>query len=66
MTTIIEIEDAVKKLPENDLLKFRSWFSSFDQNKWDNEFESDVKSGTFDSLCSEALNEYNNGKCKEL
>jgi hypothetical protein len=66
MTTIREIEDAVKRLPERQLSRFRAWFEEFDARQWDYQFERDVQEGRINSLAEQALSEYKSGKCTDL
>ena len=66
MQTIKEIENAVLKLPKKDLMKFRDWFIEYDAELWDEQFENDVKKGRLDSIADNAINEYKNGRCKEI
>lgn len=65
MSTIAEIENAVRQLPAADLAAFRTWFAEFDAENWDREFESDVKSGKLDWLRDEALRDLREGRCTE-
>ena len=48
-----EIKEAVKNLSREDLGVFRKWFWEFDQERWDEEIEEDVKAGRFDSILRE-------------
>lgn len=66
MSEIKEIEEAVKKLSEEDLREFRAWFASYDGDIWDTKFEYDAKSGKLDEMANEALIEYKKGKAREL
>ena len=66
MSEIKEIEEAVKKLSEEDLRKFRAWFASYDGDIWDTKFEYDANSGKLDEMANEALSEYKEGKAREL
>ena len=66
MIKIMDIEKAISNLPHNQLAQFRSWFEKFDNEKWDRELEEDVKAGKFTALGKEALEDFKNGKCKEL
>lgn len=50
---IEEIKQAVKNLSREDLGVFRKWFWEFDQERWDEEIEEDVKAGRFDSILRE-------------
>ena len=66
MTTVQELENAVARLPDPELHKFRAWFSEFDAQKWDREFEEDAKSGKLDGLADKALRDFSLGRCSEL
>jgi hypothetical protein len=66
MTTIQEIEDAVAHLPDPELGKFRAWFSEFDADAWDREFEEDAQNGKLDRLADQALKDLDRGRCSEL
>lgn len=66
MTTVQEIENAVAHLPDPELGKFRTWFTEFDAEAWDREFEQDAKSGKFESLADKALQDLAQGRCSEL
>jgi hypothetical protein len=50
---IEEIKEALKNLSREDLGVFRKWFWEFDQERWDEEIEEDVKTGRFDSILRE-------------
>ena len=64
--TIRDIEDAVTKLPRQKLVAFRAWFYKFDQRTWDTEFEEDAKSGKLDAIADEAIDDFKNGRSREL
>jgi hypothetical protein len=64
--TIQEIEKAVADSSPKSLAEFRAWFAKFDADRWDTEFERDVKAGKLDALADEALAEFKAGKCREL
>jgi hypothetical protein len=66
MSSIIEIESAVKKLSRAELQTFRNWFQEFDAVAWDKQFEEDVHAGRLDKLADEALNDFRAGRCKDL
>jgi hypothetical protein len=66
MSTIREIEDAIRKLPEEDLVKLRAWFAEFDAAQWDREFKRDVAEGRLDLLAEEALRDAHEGRCTDL
>ncbi|HBJ85964.1 MAG TPA: hypothetical protein DDZ88_19265 [Verrucomicrobiales bacterium] len=61
-----EIESAVTRLSRGDLGAFRDWFSRFDAEAWDAQFEEDVKAGRLDALADEALADLRAGRCRDL
>ena len=61
-----EIESAVSRLSRGDLNAFRDWFSRFDAEAWDTQFEEDVKAGRLDALAEEALADLRAGRCRDL
>ena len=65
MSTVLEIENAVKQLKADDLAAFRTWFAEFDADQWDRQFEADVKKGSLTWLREEALNDLREGRCTE-
>ena len=64
--TIKDIESAVTHLAPRDLAEFRAWFQSFDARAWDQQIERDAKTGKLDRLADEALNDFQNNRCKDL
>jgi hypothetical protein len=66
MSTIHEIEDAVRGLPRGDLAAFRAWFAEFDAQAWDQQIEEDVVAGRLDALANEALSDLREGRCIDL
>ena len=55
MSTIQEIENAVRHLSPDELAVFRAWFAEFDADLWDRQLEQDVAAGRLDKLAEEAL-----------
>jgi hypothetical protein len=66
MTTVQEIEKAVKSLPMPELYKFREWFEKFDAETWDRQFEKDIHTGKLNHLADQALKDHKEGRCTEL
>jgi len=66
MSTIQEIEDAIRKLPDEELAALRAWFAEFDATSWDRQFEQDVAAGRLDALADEALMDLREGRCTNL
>ena len=55
MSELEEIEQRIRKLPPDELARFRAWFIEFDHLLWDRQIEVDSKAGKFDKLAAEAL-----------
>lgn len=66
MTTVQKIQEAVSRLPQEDLAAFRNWFAEFDAIQWDRQFEMDVSAGRLDELAEEALQDLRAGRCTDL
>lgn len=66
VTPVSEIERAVSRLSAEDLTRFRKWFEQFDAQKWDRQFEADVKAGRLDRIAEQALADYDAGNAQEL
>jgi hypothetical protein len=41
MTTVAEIKNAVKALPDKDFNSFSSWFDKFEEEHWDRQIAKD-------------------------
>jgi hypothetical protein len=66
MSTVHEIEDAIRKLPDEDLAALRAWFAEFDAAAWDRQFERDVVEGRLEALAEEALRDLREGRCTDV
>jgi hypothetical protein len=66
MSTLNEIERAVRQLSSEDLSAFRAWFAEFDAELWDREFEADVVAGRLEALAEKALQHVREGRCTDL
>jgi hypothetical protein len=66
MSTVQEIESAVRQLSSQDLAAFRAWFAEFDARAWDRQFEEDVAAGRLDKLAQEAIEDLRAGRCTDL
>jgi len=65
MSTIEQIEDAVRRLSSGELAEFRTWFAEFDGALWDRQIEEDVAAGRLDALADEALSDLREGRCTD-
>jgi len=66
MSTVQDIQDAVRQLSSDDLAAFRQWFAEFDATLWDRQFEADVASGRLDQFADEALRDLKEGRSTDL
>ena len=66
MLTVQEIEQAISRLPLDELARLRTWFDEFEARVWDQQFEVDAQSGKLDKIAEQAIGEYRTGKAKEL
>jgi hypothetical protein len=66
MNNLQEIERSVSQLSAEELAVFRIWFTEFDAEIWDRQFEKDVENGRLDALAEKALQHLRAGRCTEL
>ena len=66
MSKVEMIEGHIKELSPEELAAFREWFSEFDAEIWDRQFDSDVRTGKLDSLAERALREHAAGRSTEI
>ena len=65
MSTVSEIIDAFKKLPEREKSEFLQRLAEVDfDDAWDRQIEADAKAGKLDRLAEEALEEFRAGKTR--
>ena len=65
MSTVAEIEEAVRQLSAEQRAAFRAWFAEFDAEEWDRQLESDVAAGKLDWLVAEARADREAGRCND-
>lgn len=66
MSTLIEIEAAIEKLPSTDFGMLRDWITERDQQLWDKQIEAGVAAGKLEMFAQEAIAEYQSGRNKPL
>jgi hypothetical protein len=54
MTTLLEIEAAIKQLPESDVRQLAAWLQTYLDETWDRQIEEDLASGKLDNLIAQA------------
>ncbi len=66
MLTAEFVENAVKQLSAEELVKFRQWYAQFDSDLWDAQIEADAAAGKLDALVAEALAEYQMARLEDF
>jgi hypothetical protein len=66
MEKVEKIEREVQELSREELASFRQWFTAFDAEAWDRQFEADVRAGKLDALAERALRDHAAGKSTKL
>ena len=59
MRTVSEIQKAIQGLSEAEYAELRRWLLDQDWERWEQEFDEDVRAGKLDALATEALEEDN-------
>ena len=66
MSTLAEIEDAIEKLPNEQLFQLTDWISGRFSDAWDRQIEQDIVEGKLDDLAAEAIAEHRAGQSLPL
>lgn len=66
MLSLVNIQEAILKLPETEYKQLRKWFSELHWKKWDQEIISDSEEGKSDFLAAEAIEEKMKGTLVDL
>ena len=66
MSTVAEIETAIKKLEPQEVHKVADWLLEFREELWDRQIDADAKAGKLDKLVERALEDYRAGRTKPL
>ncbi|MBW3622589.1 MAG: DUF2268 domain-containing protein [Armatimonadetes bacterium] len=61
-----EIEDAITRLPDNELAELMAWLQEYHHTVWDRQIENDLETGRLDSLLVEVEREYEAGSAQPL
>lgn len=65
MSTVAQLEEAVRQLSPQERAAFRAWFAEFDAEEWDRQIEADVAAGRLDWLIAEAKADRQAGRCTD-
>ncbi len=66
MSTTVEIEQALQKLPLEEARKIADWLQHYLDEKWDQQIDGDIAAGRLDKLADKAMTDYNAGRVKPL
>jgi hypothetical protein len=65
MSTVKQIEEAVRQLSADERAAFRAWFAEFEAEEWDRQLEADIAAGRLDWLVEEARQDLREGRCTD-
>ena len=54
MTTRLEVESAIRELPEVEVRALANWLQEYLEEKWDRQIEDDIESGKLDHLIAKS------------
>lgn len=54
MTNLLEVESAIKQLPENEVRALENWLQDYLDEMWDRQIEVDLAAGKLDHLVARA------------
>ena len=66
MSTVTEIESALRQLPEKAAWEVAGWLQKYLADKWDRQIDDDIAAGKLDKLADQALADYRAGNVKPL
>lgn len=66
MSTVAEIEDALRSLPIDQARSVADWLQDYLEDQWDRQIERDAASGKLEKVAGKALEHYKAGRLKPL
>lgn len=66
MTSRLEIESAIKQLPESEARNLAKWLEEYLNERWDRQLEADLASGKLDHLIAQAEADIATNKVRDL
>jgi hypothetical protein len=66
MSTVAEIESALRQFPVKEAWEVAGWLQTYLAEKWDRQIDADSDAGRLDRLADQALADYRAGKTKPL
>ena len=66
MTGVTELQKAILDLSETEYTELRRWLRDQDWERWEHEFDEDVRAGRLDALAADALRAKAKGDVRAL
>ena len=66
MTRILDIQEAIRALPDEEFGTFSSWFEQYEEERWDRQIERDQRSEPLRSMMARARTDFEAGKATPL
>jgi hypothetical protein len=66
MNSRLEVESAIKQLPEREVREIAKWLQNYLDEMWDRQIEADVASGKLDHLIAQAEQDIDNSNVRGL
>ena len=66
MTTRLEVESAIKQLPEGEVRNLAKWLQEYLDEMWDRQIEADLVSGKLDRLIAQAEEDIATNNVRDL
>ncbi len=66
MTSLLEIEAAIKNLPKKEVRHLSEWIQAYLAEQWDQQLEADFNTGKLDQLIAKAEADITNNQVKGL
>ncbi|MGI8966425.1 MAG: hypothetical protein ACR2H1_10120 [Limisphaerales bacterium] len=64
MSTIPEVEKALRKMPVKDAWQVAGWLQHYLDKQWNQQIDEDITAGRLDKLAEKALDHYRAGRVK--
>ena len=65
MSSVSEIELAIRELPTEEFWKLADWFDKLRAHAWDGQIDTDARAGKLDFLFDEAVQERESGLLRD-
>jgi hypothetical protein len=66
MSRVQEITEQLRSLSAGELRELRTWLDEFEDRRWEEQFQSEVAAGKWDSLAERGLKDHADGKSTAL